>query len=90
MPTPQVTQIVTITVGTFDGAIGLTVLDPTPQGEYAVASITVDEYGRVTQATDNPDVAAETTQTQILATVNAILLTLGAGIVEGGQWKNLP
>lgn len=50
MPTPQVTQIVTITVGTFDGAIGLTTLSPSPAGTYTLPTMTVDQYGRVTSA----------------------------------------
>jgi hypothetical protein len=68
------------------GGGGLTPLVPSPAGTFEFASVTVDEYGRVTTATQNDDVASATTQSQILATVDMLVGEVLVNGVNGGQW----
>lgn len=83
-------NVVTISVGSGGGGgSGLTPLSPSPAGAYNFANVTVDQYGRVTAAAQNNNVASATTQAQILFTVDEIYLALSQG-VDGGDWDNIP
>lgn len=68
------------------GGGGLTPLVPSPAGTFNFANVTVDQYGRVTSATQNNDVASATTQQQILATVDFLINDISVNGVYGGSW----
>jgi hypothetical protein len=68
------------------GGGGLTPIVPSPAGSYLVPSITVDQFGRVTVASQNNDVASATTQQQILATLDQITNEIAVGGVYGLTW----
>lgn len=68
------------------GGAGLTPLVPSPAGSFNFANVTVDQYGRVTSATQNNDVASATTQQQILATVDLLVTDILLNGVDGGSW----
>ena len=69
---------------------GLTPLSPSPAGTYAIPSVTVDAFGRVTAASQNNNVASATTQQQILATVDDLVTNILVGGIFGGTWQNTP
>jgi hypothetical protein len=75
---------VNVGVGSGGGGGGLTPLDPSPAGSYVLASMTVDVFGRTTQASNTTDVASEVTQQQILSDVIALVNTLDAIEFVGG------
>jgi len=52
---------------------GLEPLVPSPAGTYEIPSVTVNQYGQVTAAAENNDVASATTQDQILANVEILV-----------------
>jgi len=68
------------------GGGGLTPLVPSPAGTFNFANVTVDQYGRVTSATQNNDVASATTQQQILATVDFLINDISINGIYGGSW----
>lgn len=77
-------NVVTITVNG-----GVQPLTPSPAGTFNFATITVDQFGRITSASQNNDVASAATQAQILVTVDYISQQLDGGL-DGGLWDNTP
>ena len=65
------------------------ILSPNPAGTFTAATITVDQYGRVTAAANTGDVASEITQQQQIATLDALSVTVNAALAGGviaGTW----
>lgn len=69
------------------GGGGLEPLVPSPAGTYEIPSVTVNQYGQVTAAAENNDVAGATTQNQILANIE-ILTTVTIPDIESGGINN--
>jgi len=62
---------------------GLVPLTPAPTGQFGFATVTVDQFGLVTQAVAGTDVASESTQLEILTSLN-LLVTIYSSLAYGG------
>jgi hypothetical protein len=77
-----------VTLFVSSGSGALAPLTPNPAGSYQLASVDVDAYGRVTDASSTPDVATETTVSQTLATINSVYAIVASGGIFGGFWNS--
>lgn len=85
MPTPNI-SVSSTAVRVVIAETPAPLVNP-PVGTYILPSLTIDQYGRVTAAAQNNDIATDSTQDNLGQTVDS-LVSLITGGITAGTWSN--